>query len=53
MGAMTIPPMVDDPCSVDTCRKPLRAREECYSTTQLDGWVCWRHVRPDAGPITT
>jgi len=35
-------PMVDDPCAVETCRKPLKEREECYVTTQLEGWVCWR-----------
>jgi len=52
-------PMVGDPCAIDDCRKPLRGREECYAVTQLDRlpdgreqWVCWRHVRPDDGPIT-
>lgn len=52
-------PMVNDPCAVDDCREPLRDGETCYAVTQLgrrpDGseqWVCWRHVRPDDGPIT-
>lgn len=51
-------PMVDQPCAVEDCREPLRDREVCYYVTQLgrdaDGHeqaVCWRHVRPDQGPI--
>lgn len=47
------PPMEDDPCAVESCQKPLRAREEVYAVTQLEGWVCWRHVRPNEGPIRT
>lgn len=50
-------PRVDQPCAVDDCRKPLKAREEVYYVVELprvDGVepaVCWRHVRPDHGPI--
>jgi hypothetical protein len=49
-------PMADQPCAV--CREPLKAGEVCYYVTQLDRdeqgseqAVCWRHVRPDEGPI--
>jgi hypothetical protein len=52
-------PMADDPCAIEDCREPLRADETCYAVTELprgvDGreqWVCWRHVRPDDGPIS-
>jgi hypothetical protein len=38
-------PMVNDPCAVKDCGKPLLDGEECYAVTQLEGWVCWRHVR--------
>lgn len=51
-------PMVNQACAVEDCREPLKAREECYYVTQLDRdadgneqAVCWRHVRPDQGPI--
>lgn len=44
-------PMVDDPCAVDDCRKPLRDREACYRVTEQGGYVCWRHVHPDDGPF--
>lgn len=44
-------PMVGDPCALNTCAKPLRQGEECYAVTEIDGYVCWRHVRPDEGPI--
>ncbi len=51
-------PMVDQPCAVEDCREPLKAREECYYVTQLgrdaddrEQAVCWRHVRPDEGPL--
>ena len=51
-------PMVNDPCAVTDCGHLLRDREVCYAVTELgrgkDGrepWVCWRHVRPDDGPI--
>lgn len=51
-------PMVDQPCAAEDCGMPLRNREVCYAVTQLgrdtDGrerWVCWRHVRPDYGPL--
>lgn len=50
-------PMVDDPCAVDSCHEPLREDETCYAVVELgrigdrEQWVCWRHVRPDEGPI--
>ena len=44
-------PMAGDACALNECRKPLRQGEECYAVTQIDGWVCWRHVRPDEGPV--
>lgn len=52
-------PMVNDLCAVDGCAEPLLEGEVCYAVTELrrapDGvhpqWVCWRHVRPDEGPI--
>lgn len=43
--------MVDQPCAVEDCRKPLRDREVCYRVVEVDGYVCWRHVRPDDGPL--
>ncbi len=52
-------PMVGDPCAAAGCGEQLRRGEGCYAVTQLDRlpdgreqWVCWRHVRPDNGPIT-
>jgi len=51
-------PMVNQPCAIGRCGEPLLAGETCYAVTQLergeDGheqWACWRHVRPDDGPI--
>lgn len=46
-------PHAGDPCAVDDCRKPLLADEVMYKVTQMsqDDYVCWRHVRPDDGPI--
>jgi hypothetical protein len=51
-------PLVGQPCAIQSCGQPLKAREECYYVTQLDRdecgneqAVCWRHVRPDDGPI--
>lgn len=44
-------PMVNDECAVRGCGHELRDGEECYAVTQFDGWVCWRHIRPDDGPI--
>jgi hypothetical protein len=55
-------PMANAPCAVAECAQPLRVDETCYAVVELpaaigaDGyshqqWVCWRHVRPDAGPI--
>ncbi len=51
-------PMAGQPCAVEDCREPLKAREECYYVVELDRdaegnepAVCWRHVRPDEGPI--
>lgn len=47
----------NDPCAVDDCRQPLKAREACYAVIELkhegpgERWVCWRHVRPDKGPL--
>jgi hypothetical protein len=52
-------PMARQPCAIGDCREPLRADEECYYVTELpridsvEQAVCWRHVRPDDGPITT
>ena len=51
-------PTVNQPCAIVDCGEPLLARESCYLVTQLDRdeqgreqYVCWRHVRPDDGPI--
>jgi hypothetical protein len=52
-------PMVNDPCAVEDCREPLLAGEVCYAVVEFkrdpetgrERWVCWRHVRPDEGPI--
>lgn len=53
-------PMVDQPCAAPQCDELLKIGETCYAVTQLDRdengreqWVCWRHVRPDDGPITS
>lgn len=53
-------PMANQKCAVEDCQEPLRPSEVCYAVTQLDRlhnghepWVCWRHVRPDDGPIGT
>lgn len=42
-------PMVDQPCAVPDCGEPIRDREPCYQVTELEGWVCFRHVDP-GGP---
>lgn len=50
-------PMVNEPCAVEDCGEPLRENEACYAVVELpraddrERWVCWRHVRPDEGPI--
>jgi hypothetical protein len=51
-------PMVGDECAVGRCRAKLKEREVCYAVTEIprpeggsERWVCWRHVRPDDGPI--
>lgn len=51
-----------DPCCAPQCEELLRAGETVYAVTELgredanpgrgEPWVCWRHVRPDEGPIT-
>jgi hypothetical protein len=44
-------------CAVPDCGNLLRAREACYAVVELPSdtrrlaWVCWRHVRPDQGPV--
>lgn len=43
-------PMVDQPCAVESCGKPIKERETCYRVTEVEGYVCWRHVHPDEGP---
>jgi hypothetical protein len=50
--------MVDDPCAVETCSERLLFGGSCYAVTQYprdergrEQWVCWRHVRPGAGPV--
>lgn len=52
-------PMANAPCAIPDCGEPLKPGEVCYAVTQLDRdehgreqWVCWRHIRPDNGPIT-
>jgi hypothetical protein len=51
-------PRVGDECAEPQCTEPLRKGEECYYVVQLpeiDGReqaVCWRHVRPDKGPVS-
>ncbi|MFD7999950.1 hypothetical protein [Streptomyces mirabilis] len=51
-------PMANQPCAIGRCGELLLRNEVCYAVTALerggDGheqWVCWRHVRPDDGPI--
>ena len=52
-------PMVGDPCAA--CGEPLLEYEACYSVIEIrqaadarhPPWVCWRHVRPDDGPVRT
>ena len=50
-------PIVGDLCAEERCDEPLLADEVCYAVTELpkageqQPWVCWRHVRPDDGPI--
>lgn len=52
-------PRVGDPCCVVHCDKTLQKGEVYYYVTELgrdtngnEQPVCWRHVRPDKGPIT-
>jgi hypothetical protein len=50
-----------DPCCAPQCDEVLRADEVAYAPVHLDRamanpgrgepWVCWRHIRPDQGPI--
>ncbi len=50
-----------DPCCEPQCGELLRADEVVYAVVELDRedanpgrgepWVCWRHVRPDEGPL--
>lgn len=48
---------VGDMCASPGCGNYLKAGEECYSVTEVEtegpgeAWVCWRHIRPDDGPI--
>lgn len=49
---------VGDWCDAPQCDEQLVAHEACYSPVELDRaasgrepWVCWRHIRPDDGPI--
>jgi hypothetical protein len=53
-------PMANQPCAIPACREALVAGEVCYAVTSLERlpnghepWVCWRHVRPNGGPIGT
>jgi len=52
-------PMVNDPCAIEDCREPLLVDQECYFVAEMprdeygrEQAVCWRHVRPDKGPLT-
>lgn len=52
-------PMANQVCAIEDCMQLLKAGEECYYVTQLDRdehgneqAVCWRHVRPDDGPVS-
>ncbi len=54
--AQTFPRVPDGPCAV--CEEPIPGKEVCYYVTQLDRDedgheqpVCWRHIRPDEGPL--
>lgn len=46
-----------DVCAVGDCGEALPAGQVVYATVELDRdrpgerWVCWRHIRPDDGPI--
>jgi hypothetical protein len=48
-----------DVCAAPQCNEHLLLNEVCYSVLQVQSpdtergelWVCWRHVRPDEGPI--
>lgn len=51
-------PRIGDPCAGPGCDDHLRRDEVYYYVTQLERDaqgreqpVCWRHVRPDKGPI--
>lgn len=53
---------VGDQCTWPPCGEHLRAGETVYSVVEQDRadalpgrnepWVCWRHIRPDEGPLT-
>jgi hypothetical protein len=45
-------PMVGQPCAVPDCDEPLLENETCSMVVEVEGYVCWRHVRPDKGPIS-
>ncbi len=54
--ASAFPRISDGPCAV--CEEPILGKEVCYYVTQLDRDedgneqpVCWRHIRPDMGPL--
>ncbi len=52
---------VGDLCTWPPCGEHFRPGETVYSVTEQDRsdalpgrtepWVCWRHVRPDEGPL--
>ncbi|MEV7011562.1 hypothetical protein [Streptosporangium sp. NPDC051022] len=51
----------DAPCCAPECDELLVAGEVAYSPVELERthanpgrgepWVCWRHIRPDDGPL--
>lgn len=52
-------PKVGDSCCVPGCEETLQKGEVYYYVTQFERDVndkeqpvCWRHVRPDQGPVT-
>lgn len=52
-------PMSGDLCGHPDCAEALLPYQEVYAVTELprqpgqhgETWVCWRHVRPDKGPV--
>lgn len=38
-------PRVGDECVITQCRSPLLAGEVAYRVTEVEGYVCWRHVK--------